>query len=507
MHCDCRKPVTCQLRLLSDEYQANRKRFTGPERKNLKKYIRHDLIVYEPEKCIKCGRCVTITSQYKEELGLTFTGRGFDIRIGVPFGGTLQEGIKKSAFFCVENCPTGALAFKDQEEGVEYGKRMRLTKKGWSGILPALLIPGLLLISMFLPAQPRSAGCWSSYRGDAQLTGVSLAKVKSPLKLLWSYNTGDAVKSSPIVCNNSIYVGSNDGFLYALDLQGALLWKFNAGNSIESPPLLIGGQVIFGTLEGTIFSLDGADGKERWRYVTEGQISGAPNVVQTGKGKDFAIIAGSYDYNLHAVEGSTGKPLWKYETDNFINGTPAMFGKIAIFGGCDGHLHLVNTETGQLIDKIDIGTYMASSPSVSGTRVYFGNYDGEFFCFDMKTKKMVWKTDGGGPFLSSPAVSGKVAVIGSQNKTLYGYDTGSGKILWTFKALGKIDASPVIAGNRVIVASADGRLRILELPTGQESWSYEVGSPMYSTPAVTSGGIVVGADDGGIYMFATGIGD
>lgn len=134
MHCDCRKPVTCRLRQLSDEYQANRKRFTGPERKNLKKYIRHDLIVYEPEKCIKCGRCVAITSQHKEELGLTFIGRGFDIRIGVPFGSTLQEGIKQSAFFCVEHCPTGALSFKDQEEGVEYGKRMRLTRDGWRGI-------------------------------------------------------------------------------------------------------------------------------------------------------------------------------------------------------------------------------------------------------------------------------------------------------------------------------------------------------------------------------------
>ncbi len=134
LHCDCRKPVTCQLRILSDEYRANRKRFSGPARKKLTKLVRHDLLVFEPEKCIKCGRCVEITAEHKEELGLTFIGRGFDVRIGVPLGGELNEGIVRSAFYCVEGCPTGALAFIDQEEGVEYGKRYRMTGKGWEKI-------------------------------------------------------------------------------------------------------------------------------------------------------------------------------------------------------------------------------------------------------------------------------------------------------------------------------------------------------------------------------------
>ncbi len=134
LHCDCRKPVSCKLRILSDEYQANRKRFSGPERKRLTKFIRHDLLVYEPEKCIKCGLCVEITAAYKEELGLTFIGRGFHVHIGVPLGNTLREGIARSAFFCVEGCPTGALSFLDQEEGVEYRARFRMTGKGWEKI-------------------------------------------------------------------------------------------------------------------------------------------------------------------------------------------------------------------------------------------------------------------------------------------------------------------------------------------------------------------------------------
>ena len=54
LHCDCRKPVSCKLRILANEYAANRKRFSGPSRKKLTKHLRHDLLVYEPEKCIKC---------------------------------------------------------------------------------------------------------------------------------------------------------------------------------------------------------------------------------------------------------------------------------------------------------------------------------------------------------------------------------------------------------------------------------------------------------------------
>jgi len=118
LHCDCRKPKSCKLRIYSDQYSVNRKKHLGPERKSLTKSVRHNFIVYEPEKCIRCGLCVEISSK-QESLGLTYVGRGFDVRVSVPFNETIADALKKTAAECVNACPTGAMAFKEAEERID----------------------------------------------------------------------------------------------------------------------------------------------------------------------------------------------------------------------------------------------------------------------------------------------------------------------------------------------------------------------------------------------------
>ena len=112
LHCECRKPETCLLRIYSNEYGADQKRFQGSDRKLVTKQFQHDTVIYEPQKCIKCGICVRITAKYQEEYGLTFIGRGFDVVIGVPFSGSIREGLTRTAEEVANACPTGALAMK-----------------------------------------------------------------------------------------------------------------------------------------------------------------------------------------------------------------------------------------------------------------------------------------------------------------------------------------------------------------------------------------------------------
>ena len=119
MHCDCRNPESCVLRELSDRYHAEQKRFQGEKRFDVEKFIHREGIVYEPSKCIKCGICVRLTRNHQEEFGFTFIGRGFDVKVGVPFNESVQKGLEKTAAIVAKACPTGALAMFNNEEQIK----------------------------------------------------------------------------------------------------------------------------------------------------------------------------------------------------------------------------------------------------------------------------------------------------------------------------------------------------------------------------------------------------
>ena len=110
LHCDCRRADDCKLRDLSGAYGATQHR--PPERRLFEADGEHPEIIYESGKCIACGLCIKVAAEAGEELGLTFIGRGYDVRVAVPFDQPLSAGLKISAADCVKACPTGALAFK-----------------------------------------------------------------------------------------------------------------------------------------------------------------------------------------------------------------------------------------------------------------------------------------------------------------------------------------------------------------------------------------------------------
>ncbi len=111
LHCDCRDAASCKLRIYAQAYGARQSRFKG-ERRPLLRLNNHPDVIYEPGKCINCGICVQITRKQGEKLGLTFIGRGFDVKVAVPFNQSIEAGLAQTAHEVAAACPTGALAFK-----------------------------------------------------------------------------------------------------------------------------------------------------------------------------------------------------------------------------------------------------------------------------------------------------------------------------------------------------------------------------------------------------------
>lgn len=110
MRCDCRKSKSCKLRNLSDLYNAKQQTYNFGDRKNIRKIFQNNVMVYEPEKCIKCGLCIKVASRNPELAGLAYIGRGFDIKIDIPFNKSLEEAISVAAKECIDVCPTSALS-------------------------------------------------------------------------------------------------------------------------------------------------------------------------------------------------------------------------------------------------------------------------------------------------------------------------------------------------------------------------------------------------------------
>lgn len=343
---------------------------------------------------------------------------------------------------------------------------------------------------------------WPIFRGDQQLLGVSTEEFTNPPKLLWSMKPGETIKASPVVSNGIMVVGSENGFVYAIDSKGKKLWEFDTGNSIEASALILNGIAYIGNLYGTLYALDLKTGEKKWEYLTENQIMGSPNYwIVDGK---IRLVVGSYDYYLHCIDAETGDSLWRYESDNFINGAAGCSDGKAIFGGCDGYLHVIDIATGKPDNKVEVATYVASSVAVLDKKAYLGDYDGRFTCIDLITGQIHWKFQEKNmnlPFIGSPSVGKNIVVIGNRDKNVYCFSRDNGKLLWKTNSGSRVDASPVIIGNKVLIANMRGDLQILDLKTGEIEWNYEIGSGIISNPAVSNGKIWVAASDGFVYCF------
>jgi ferredoxin len=117
--CGCVAHGNCRLEQYATQYGADPTRYKS-DRRAFVQVNRQGSVIYEPGKCINCELCIQIASQSQDALGLSFVGRGFDVRVGVPFHGTMEEALGSVAAKCVSACPTGALFFSPLHQSAQH---------------------------------------------------------------------------------------------------------------------------------------------------------------------------------------------------------------------------------------------------------------------------------------------------------------------------------------------------------------------------------------------------
>jgi predicted molibdopterin-dependent oxidoreductase YjgC len=110
MHCDCRAADNCRLRELAQELSVKDPVGKVVNSGIVKKINIKNSLVFENAKCIKCGLCVRVCEDSKDEPALCFINRGFVSIISEPLTEDFGTILATQADKCIDICPTGALA-------------------------------------------------------------------------------------------------------------------------------------------------------------------------------------------------------------------------------------------------------------------------------------------------------------------------------------------------------------------------------------------------------------
>jgi eukaryotic-like serine/threonine-protein kinase len=351
--------------------------------------------------------------------------------------------------------------------------------------------------------------------------------------LKWKFKTGGPVHTSPAVYKATVYVGSFDGYYYAVDINTGLeKWKvktngerwmggkgyfgmkpldeylddpwdyFLSSPSIDasdSPPTLY-----FGSSDGNLYAVDAANGKVKWKFLTEGSIHTTPAIY------NHTVYVGSWDTNLYAVDARTGKLKWKFKTGDQpgmsgIQASPRIDDGKIYFGARDAHMYALDAMTGKVIWKYDAEkSWILTSAAVQEGTVYVGTSDSFLLlALDAKTGNEKSRFQADGYVYSSPVVKDNSIFFGDFTGKIFCVDvTSSGKKWSEFVTDGRKENGASVLNNKgkldFAFAGSGQDLSIYKNVVGVMNRFYTLG-PIVSTPSVEDGVVYVGSADGFLY--------
>ena len=272
----------------------------------------------------------------------------------------------------------------------------------------------------------------------------------------WTQSTGGIVRSSPTVVDGTVFIGTHCrssecaifydesfpkiGYLYALDAEsGDVIWRYETGDEVLSTPAVDSTTVYVGSSDRNVHAVDRSTGERVWKYETGGAIYGSP-VLAGG-----TVYVGSNGDNVYALDAETGDLAWEFNPQaTILTGSPGIRGDTLYIGGgvtTDDRIYTifygVSTDGGRERWSAQLpGELIAGSPAIADGTVYVGSHNiterdepdpgifalsesGEVYWSYTVTETDYFHGDTG--FGSSPAVVDDTLYIGSADSYVYAF--------------------------------------------------------------------------------------
>ena len=258
---------------------------------------------------------------------------------------------------------------------------------------------------------------WPMFMYDLHFSGRSPDRtLKPPLKLLWKYKTGGPIQASPVVANGTVYVGSTDHRLYALDAkQWGIKWKsFKAGGIIRYAPAVWNNRVYFSARDNHVYALNAENGEWLWEFRSETWMD-SPPILWKGR-----LYIGAYTKKIYVIDATTGELESQLQGRVYIDGIEYVCSQGQLRPIAPQH----NVNAWRELTPL---TY--SYPATANGVVYIGARDNQIHALDIESREEIWSYPTKGFIDAAPAISDGVLYVPSDDGYVYAFANQEGEDL------------------------------------------------------------------------------